>query len=236
MSFAERLTERVKVPNLSKSLGKQRGRMPQLTKFDDFKADLAKHGHKMTSETTDPDLLTPTQGNFNQEKVDNLKKKGWDAKPIITTKDGYIVDGHHRWLAAHQLGKQIDTKVVDMDIDDMLDFCKDKSYVETKRIDEMAARYDSHVGWTGGSSDEFDISPHTGKPVYHYRYDPKTGRNEINHNYEHEYAGGKKFHHVVAFKDKEAAKAEGMRWDGAAKKWYHTSADKSARSKFPVSK
>lgn len=41
-----------------------------------------------------------------------------------------------------------------------------------------------------------------------------------------------KIYHKVAFKDKDAAKAEGMRYDGDKKKWYHTSAHKSNASKF----
>ena len=36
-----------------------------------------------------------------------------------------------------------------------------------------------------------------------------------------------RIYHVVPFAQKEQAKAEGMRWDAGAKKWYHTSASKS---------
>lgn len=45
-----------------------------------------------------------------------------------------------------------------------------------------------------------------------------------------------KIYHNVAFKDKEAAKKEGMRFDGDKKKWYHTDASKSNASNFPKHK
>jgi hypothetical protein len=42
-----------------------------------------------------------------------------------------------------------------------------------------------------------------------------------------------KFYHQVKFDDKHKAKQEGMKWDAAAKKWYHTSKILSDNSSFP---
>lgn len=116
---------------------KRRHTMPQLTNFDAFKDDLAKSSIGMKLDTLKPHELDPTQSNFNQEKVDRMKADGgWNAKPIIASRDGYVIDGHHRWLAAKQLKKPIQAQVVDMDVEDLLDFCKDKEYVEKKGINE----------------------------------------------------------------------------------------------------
>lgn len=41
-----------------------------------------------------------------------------------------------------------------------------------------------------------------------------------------------KIYHNVPFKQKDQAKAEGMRFDGEKKKWYHTNAEKSKNSAF----
>lgn len=41
-----------------------------------------------------------------------------------------------------------------------------------------------------------------------------------------------KIYHKVPFAQKDDAKAEGMRFDGDKKKWYHTDANKSSQSKF----
>lgn len=42
-----------------------------------------------------------------------------------------------------------------------------------------------------------------------------------------------KIYHNVPFKQKDQAKAEGMRFDGEKKKWYHTNGEKSKKSAFP---
>lgn len=36
--------------------------------------------------------------------VDRMRTRGWIAGPIITTTDGMIVDGEHRWRAADDIG------------------------------------------------------------------------------------------------------------------------------------
>jgi len=41
-----------------------------------------------------------------------------------------------------------------------------------------------------------------------------------------------KIYHAVSFQQKDAAKEEGMRWDPDVKKWYHSSPERSANSKF----
>lgn len=116
---------------------RRRHTMPQLTDFDGFKKDLEKSDIDLSLKSLDPKKLDPTQSNFNQDKVDRMKEDdGWTRKPIITSRDGYVIDGHHRWLAAKQLGKQLKAQVVDMDAEEIFDFCKDKAYVEKKGINE----------------------------------------------------------------------------------------------------
>lgn len=41
-----------------------------------------------------------------------------------------------------------------------------------------------------------------------------------------------KIYHAVSYQQKDAAKEEGMRWDPEVKKWYHSSPERSANSKF----
>lgn len=135
--FNSWLYEQLKIPNVEDGKGKMRHTMPQLTKFDDFIADLEENGIETEVRTLGPWELSPTQGNFNEEKVDFLiNEKKWDAKPIITSNDDYVIDGHHRWLAAAKLGKDIKSRVIDMKCDDLLCFLKDKPYIETKKISE----------------------------------------------------------------------------------------------------
>lgn len=135
--FETWMYEQLLVPNIEDGIGKLRHTMPQLSDFDSFMKDLADNKISMTTKPLTSTSLTPTQRNFNEEKVDSLVKSGtWDTKPIITSKDKYVIDGHHRWLAAVKLGKKIPSRVVDMTCEDLLDFLKNKSYVETKTLRE----------------------------------------------------------------------------------------------------
>lgn len=116
---------------------KMRHSMPQLKDFKAFSADLEKEGHHYTKKARDPADLRPTQKNFNQEKVSNMKESGdWSNKPIITSEDDFIIDGHHRWLAAKQLKEKIATCELDMTAESVFKFVKNKPYVETKTLKE----------------------------------------------------------------------------------------------------
>lgn len=58
---------------------------------------------------------------------------------------------------------------------------------------------------------------------------------EHGHSYgSHQPTSAEKIYHKVPFAKKEDAKQEGMRWDSTAKKWYHTSKEKSSKSAFPL--
>jgi len=47
--------------------------------------------------------LKPTQEDYKPEKVksmvDSMKSGDWEASPIFVSKDAFVLDGHHRWLA-----------------------------------------------------------------------------------------------------------------------------------------
>jgi uncharacterized protein (DUF1015 family) len=46
--------------------------------------------------------LKPVQEGINREKVENIKQAiadGADLGHIVISKEGYIIDGHHRWVA-----------------------------------------------------------------------------------------------------------------------------------------
>jgi hypothetical protein len=51
--------------------------------------------------------LTPTQEDFIPEKIESLKKKiqskDWVTHPLFVSKEGNILDGHHRWLAYREI-------------------------------------------------------------------------------------------------------------------------------------
>jgi ParB-like chromosome segregation protein Spo0J len=74
--------------------------------------------------TVAPDSLTTDGDNPNEMTdeqfgllCDRLRQNGWLGGPIITTDDGLIADGEHRWRAAQEIGLA-EVPVRQFDIDD----------------------------------------------------------------------------------------------------------------------
>lgn len=124
------------IPNESKGMGKRRHAMPQLSDFTAFKKDLDDNDIALVDMKIPAKELKPTQGNFNVEKVEGMRKKTGAYKPIITSNDDFVIDGHHRWLAAAQDNAQVDSRVVDMTADELFKFLKGKPYVKFKTLKE----------------------------------------------------------------------------------------------------
>lgn len=83
--------------------------LPQIPydKIPDFENFLQEKG--VNSERKDIPIksIKPIQKNYNPEKVSYMMKNPSviDDQMIIVTEDGYLVDGHHRWVAALKLGR-----------------------------------------------------------------------------------------------------------------------------------
>jgi hypothetical protein len=122
--FSQFVQERIEIPKQG-NLGFKRKEMPQIEgknvpKFLDF---LKTNGVKFTEKLVDSKSLKPTQNQFNQEKIQGMidaidKKK---QNPIMVSKDGFVIDGHHRWLAHYNLGRKMPVYQIDLKIDDALD-------------------------------------------------------------------------------------------------------------------
>jgi len=81
-----------------------REQMPQLDKagVKSFLADNAVPNEVVEVPT---DSLKPTQSEFNPEKIESMNNVGM-SMPILVSKDNYVLDGHHRWLANHYKGNR----------------------------------------------------------------------------------------------------------------------------------
>ena len=69
--------------------------------------------------------LKPSQNEINGEIVDKVVKSMKKTKkemPIVVSKDGYVVDGHHRWAAHKKMNphKKIKALKINAPIDDAL--------------------------------------------------------------------------------------------------------------------
>ncbi len=86
--------------------------MPQVNTQNLSKAlSIAKSKVKVTKGMSIVGSLKPSQKEFIKDKTRGISKKydkPTDMKPLIISKDNYIVDGHHRWAAAiYKFGKDV---------------------------------------------------------------------------------------------------------------------------------
>lgn len=110
----------------SGSLGISRGDMPQIP--NDLKLKFAEElkarGISMKPETVSASSLKPTQKDFNPENVAFLRGEiasgRYKDNPIVVSREGRVLDGHHRWAVEAQDGGKIDVLRVDLPIKDLL--------------------------------------------------------------------------------------------------------------------
>ena len=105
-----------------KGLGIPRKEMPQVAGGNKSAAVqfLRARGVEVTPKSVPPASLKPSQADYKREKVDGIKgamEAGTlKAGRILVSADGYVIDGHHRWLAAVEHGptKSIDVQVIEL--------------------------------------------------------------------------------------------------------------------------
>lgn len=89
-------------------LGIPRRLMPQFTSPRDIKSFTnfaeKKYGIKSRRATRRAARLRPSQEEINRERVEDVKEDIIEKKldpnvPLVVSRDGYVIDGHHRWAA-----------------------------------------------------------------------------------------------------------------------------------------
>lgn len=140
--FKSYIQEKIELPAKTKTMGIDRTEMPQIDSKDvaDFISFLKRQGVTATSTKTDPKKLKATQHQFHitkvQAMIDKIDSGSYDNKPILTSKDNYVMDGHHRWLAFSNLGMNIDTIKVDLPAKQLIDMMHDYPKSYTKKLYE----------------------------------------------------------------------------------------------------
>jgi hypothetical protein len=100
-----------------------RSELPQVRADDkpEFYAELKAEGIDSVQRMVPVGSLKGIQVDLNQEKVDSMVKtireKGTLGKsPLLASKDGYIVDGHHRWAAEKAVDPTREIAIVQVDL------------------------------------------------------------------------------------------------------------------------
>lgn len=105
-----------------------RHQMPQIKSehVDEFIDYIKEMGYDVTNERVPVKTLMPTQSKYNPDKIAGMLKnmnKGILSGKIITSRDNYIVDGHHRYKAILTMDEDELMSIirVQADIDELLD-------------------------------------------------------------------------------------------------------------------
>ena len=78
-----------------------------------------------TEETVPAAALKPTQQEFSPSKVQKAKEFTGGNRAILSSSDGYVLDGHHQWLAARDNGEDIRTLRLDAPIAELIPLARD---------------------------------------------------------------------------------------------------------------
>lgn len=119
-----------------------RAQMPQISSKDvpTFLQQLKKEGIAFRKKQLPVGILKPSQGEFNPDKIKKMMKD-WQAvkdKPLLVSRDFYIIDGHHRY--AGQLNDDPKSKItviqVQLNVLDLIKKMHDFELSFTKQIHE----------------------------------------------------------------------------------------------------
>ena len=87
--------------------------------INDFRRYLkTKYGIKSRKTTRTAKDLNPSQNEISRSRVEGLLEDNLIEKqelPMVVSKNGYIVDGHHRWAAFRMKAPKKDMDVVEID-------------------------------------------------------------------------------------------------------------------------
>lgn len=132
----------VTVPSKKDTMDIERKDMPQIKSKDlkDFFVFLKKNGVKTVKKTVDAKKLKATQSQFDKDKIkkaiDDISSGSMPNKPIMVSKDGYVIDGHHRWLAFYNLNRKIDVFEANVNAKELIGLMKEYPKSFTKSLYE----------------------------------------------------------------------------------------------------
>jgi hypothetical protein len=133
--YNRNLEEEIEIPKIGMTFS--RDLMPQIKSSDisNFLIYLNKQNIDHKTKKLPVKELRSTQSEFDLSKIDQMIGQRSDTK-ILVSNDGYVMDGHHRWLADYNADKEskINSIVVDLPILELLRVAKEYSGTEYKSV------------------------------------------------------------------------------------------------------
>lgn len=126
----------------SGTLGIPRAEMPQVKAQDrgamvNF---LKARGIDSSNEVMPANAIKPTQAEFSPAKVQEAANRQDGNRSIIVSADGYVVDGHHQWMAQRQKGEPVKVIKLDQPIGDVLQALKGMPSAQPEQARDGATR------------------------------------------------------------------------------------------------
>ena len=152
---------------LEDGLGISRNELPQIKSTDvpEFIEWLESQGMESFEASFPVGALKPVQKEINLEKVFSMAEKHKageidlsKGKPLMTSSDEHIIDGHHRWYALRELDpkNEIDIIMIDSSVRKLIEFMKEfpkTSYKQTTDENLHEASY----GKVGGDKEVVNV-------------------------------------------------------------------------------
>ena len=135
----------VLLPQLVKtSFGVSRSDMPQIfgKNYQDFRDWLAGQEVTCFEKEIVPSQYKATQCEFNKEKITKMFRDSYisehGSNPIFVSVDGYILDGHHRWIC-HWIQDDRPLRAIEipLNVDQCLTFMRKYDKVGFKSVKEQ---------------------------------------------------------------------------------------------------
>jgi hypothetical protein len=111
----------------SGSMGVPRADMPQIRPetHGPLVNFLKARGVESTLDEVPAGRLRPTQAEYSPAKVESAREAGAGDKRVLVSSDGYVVDGHHRWLAAFLDDAPVRVIRLDAPVRELLDLVRE---------------------------------------------------------------------------------------------------------------
>ncbi len=118
---------KIEKPKPEDTMGITRDKMPQVksTDYDAYKSYLKKNGVTLRPQVVHAKDLKPVQSEFSDQGVErqlnkNRENDGQNPKPLLASSDDWIIDGHHRWLAALNSNRNVSILRANVDVHELL--------------------------------------------------------------------------------------------------------------------
>ena len=178
--------EEIKKPRPEDTLGVSRADMPQIhaDHYPELFNYLKQHGASISKGSVAATELKAVQGEFSDAGVEKMMRKGGvtadgTKKPLIVSADNYIIDGHHRWLAAYNLEEEVPIIKFGLPVKELLQLVKDFKHTTYRGI------YKENISVTGTERHEQEreknLEPGTKAWFAHWFSLPKMTREDLNY-------------------------------------------------------